>query len=409
MYDPRRVQHILHQHSNQQQKPDSTVPSPPVSDPPGKDPGNHQESTLADLANSEISLDLQGLIDDAQFGADAENLFGDLIDQKNNQSRDYVRLSPVNSLGSSANSSPGNGHNGHNGDHNGAVNENNATSPSFTNNYRSPLAYLPGSVHGGSNTSALPSITTLGNAVFVKQEPDDQVLKRQIHHVQQNNGYVSSTTHMGYMNNGVPGRQVPHAGQAAGQTAGQAVNGAPAGAVNQTPAVPTGVPSLKNFAANGGNKYVNGNGSPGAVSNGSKKKPDRNSEEYRRRRERNNVAVRKSREKAKARTRDTEDRVKILARENERLQKKVELLQEELAVLRSLFSNVGVLPDHIHRELSKHIDNFQAQHNAMACMWNLRKKKKKISAAHQFLEMMPQFNAKKVIYCLTVAICLCFW
>ena len=59
--------------------------------------------------------------------------------------------------------------------------------------------------------------------------------------------------------------------------------------------------------------------------------------------------MRKSREKAKIRTKDTEDRVKILARENERLQKKVELLQEELAVLRSLFSNVGVLPDHIHR------------------------------------------------------------
>ena len=95
---------------------------------------------------------------------------------------------------------------------------------------------------------------------------------------------------------------------------------------------------------------------------------DRNSDEYRRRRERNNVAVRKSREKAKMRTRETEERVKILARENERLQKKVELLQEELSVLRSLFSNVGVLPEHIHRELSKHMDNFQQQHNAMACM-----------------------------------------
>ena len=112
----------------------------------------------------------------------------------------------------------------------------------------------------------------------------------------------------------------------------------------------------------------NGNipGVPAAVEK--KKRVDRSSDEYRRRRERNNVAVRKSREKAKVRTRETEDRVKILARENERLQKKVELLQEELAVLRSLFSNVGVLPDHIHRELSKHIDNFQQQHNAMACM-----------------------------------------
>ena len=100
----------------------------------------------------------------------------------------------------------------------------------------------------------------------------------------------------------------------------------------------------------------------------SKKRVDRNSDEYRRRRERNNVAVRKSREKAKLRSRDTEERVKILARENERLQKKVELLQEELTVLRSLFSNVGVLPDHIHRELSKHMESFQQQHNAMAMM-----------------------------------------
>ncbi len=72
---------------------------------------------------------------------------------------------------------------------------------------------------------------------------------------------------------------------------------------------------------------------------------------------------------SRLRTRETEERVKILARENERLQKKVELLQEELSVLRSLFSNVGVLPEHVHRELGKHMDSFQAQHNAMAaCM-----------------------------------------
>ena len=96
-----------------------------------------------------------------------------------------------------------------------------------------------------------------------------------------------------------------------------------------------------------------------------KKSGDRSTDEYRKRRERNNVAVRKSREKAKMRTRETEERVKILARENDRLSKKVELLQEELSVLRSLFSSVGVLPDHVHRELAKHLDNFQAQHAAM--------------------------------------------
>lgn len=100
----------------------------------------------------------------------------------------------------------------------------------------------------------------------------------------------------------------------------------------------------------------------------------RNSEDYRRRRERNNVAVRKSREKAKARTRETEDRVKILARDNERLQQKVDLLQKELGLLRSFFAGgphggAGMLPEHIHRELAKRLENFQAQHNAIGpCM-----------------------------------------
>ena len=117
------------------------------------------------------------------------------------------------------------------------------------------------------------------------------------------------------------------------------------------------LPSLKSFAQQP--KYALGS------SKKNKNPNDRSSDEYRRRRERNNIAVRKSREKAKLRTRETEDRVKILARENERLQKKVELLQEELSVLRSLFSSVGVLPDHIHRELAKHLDNFQAQHAAI--------------------------------------------
>jgi len=351
MYDPRRV--ITHP------KPDSTVPSPPGSENKVE---AANDSTLADLASSEISLDLQGLIDDAHFGADAENLFGDLMDHNGGNGshggqhhggpgkRDYVRLSPVNSLGSSANSSPGDHH--HHQD----------SPPSFSN-YRSSLAYLPGSVHGASHglpgpnvsqgnqnqNNSLPSITTLGNAVFVKQEPSENDVKRQqqlMQHQQQtsqNNAsqYVSSTT-MAY--NMGPGS-------------------GPSGPAGPVPRAQMGPKNFKGYP-----NPPSSQSSTSSSSSGSKKKVDRNSDEYRRRRERNNVAVRKSREKAKMRSRETEDRVKILARENERLQKKVELLQEELAVLRSLFSNVGVLPDHIHRELSKHIDNFQQQHNAMACM-----------------------------------------
>ena len=106
-------------------------------------------------------------------------------------------------------------------------------------------------------------------------------------------------------------------------------------------------------------------GSAACVSPGLVTTEGKPNEEYRRRRERNNVAVRKSREKAKLRTRETEERVKILARENDRLQKKNELLQEELGVLRSLFSSVGVLPDHVQREVAKHLETFQAQHAAI--------------------------------------------
>jgi len=349
MYDPRRSN--LGNNQPTHQKPDSTVPSPPADK---VEAGGGASETLADLANTEISLDLQGLIDDDHFSADAENLFSDLMDHRGHggggHKRDFVSLSPVNSLGSSANSSPGEHHHHHPQD----------SPPSFSSPYRSSLAYLPGSVHGGSMTnsssSSLPSITTLNNAnVFVKQEPTDadQLLKRQQHHMQQqqqqqqqhNTGqttFVSSTTHMNYAN--CPNPTIPSARPHPNQVQAQ---------------------QPKNFPGAGSGA---GGPKPYPNQNTSKKKVDRNSDEYRRRRERNNVAVRKSREKAKMRTRETEDRVKILARENERLQKKVELLQEELAVLRSLFSNVGVLPDHIHRELSKHIDNFQAQHNAMACM-----------------------------------------
>ena len=54
MYDPRRVNNPI---ITQQPKPDSTVPSPPQGEQKVLEAAN--ESTLADLASSEISLDLQ--------------------------------------------------------------------------------------------------------------------------------------------------------------------------------------------------------------------------------------------------------------------------------------------------------------------------------------------------------------
>lgn len=83
-------------------------------------------------------------------------------------------------------------------------------------------------------------------------------------------------------------------------------------------------------------------GSGGKASGGkSKKRPDKDSEEYRLRRERNNLAVRKSRDKAKMRNLETQHKVLELAAENDRLQKRVEQLSRELATLRNLLSATG--------------------------------------------------------------------
>ena len=348
---------------------------------------------LAELASSEISLDLQGLIDDAQF--DGVGLFGDNdgsggLGASNGYGSNSLpsRTSPTNSLGSSGQSSPG--------DSSGQD-----SPPNFQQNYRpniggsaASLAYLPGSVHNGASFSQVPQVNHPNNrsqhqhhqqhqhnnhnsSLQVKQEPHEDFhgvhggMRGGVNNSNMNNnntqrysnGTVSSTTNNNQLNNSMATNAMTAMAAAA-----YAMNNGPAIQNNhhsqiQNP-ISSSLPSLKSFANTP--KYLQQN-QPNN-SGGMKKKVERNSDEYRRRRERNNVAVRKSREKAKVRTKETEGRVKILTGENDRLQKKVELLQEELAVLRSLFSNVGVLPDHIHRELSRQMDSFQQQHNAMGAM-----------------------------------------
>ena len=352
-------------------------------------------SELAELASSEISLDLQGLIDDTHF--DGVNLFGDNdgtgglgIPNGYGQNSLPNRTSPTNSLGSSGQSSPG-------------ESSGQDSPPNFQQNYRpnnggvaNGLAYLPGSVHSGASFSQVPQVNNHPNnrsqqhqhqhpqqlhnnnnsSIQVKQEPHEDF--HGVHggmrlnnnsnmnnnnNQRYSNGTVSSTTNTNQLNNSMATNAMTAMAAAA-----YAMNNGPVAPANhhsqiQNP-ISSSLPSLKSFAT--APKYLQQN-QPNN-SGGLKKKVERNSDEYRRRRERNNVAVRKSREKAKVRTKDTEQRVKVLSNENDRLQKKVELLQEELAVLRSLFSNVGVLPDHIHRELSRQMDSFQQQHNAMGSM-----------------------------------------
>ena len=365
---------------------------------------------LAELASSEISLDLQGLIDDTHFGD--VNLFG--VDGDGGlgggggtanggygPSSMPNRTSPTNSLGSSGQSSPGRASNG-----------GQDSPPSFVQqNYRSnnggnngALAYLPGSVHSGATFSQVPqqqvnnnhpstnhqqqqqstNNSINGNNIQVKQEPittDDFHAAHRMrvaaaavagsnnnnHQRYSNGNHVSSTTNNSLANNSMATNAMTAMAAAAyamnnGGVGPHQTNHHHQSPINSTSS-PSTLPTLKSFATPP--KYLQQNTQN--PNGGLKKKVERNSDEYRKRRERNNVAVRKSREKAKVRSKETEERVKILARENERLQKKVELLQEELAVLRSLFSNVGVLPDHNHRELSRQMDSFQQQHNAMGC------------------------------------------
>ncbi|KAG5882211.1 hypothetical protein JTB14_024723 [Gonioctena quinquepunctata] len=187
------------------------------------------------------------------------------------------------------------------------------------NNYpRTTLAYMPQPVHSGATYSATQNSNSDSNSSIgsdtpsIKEEPvDPQDYRRQSCNL-------------------IPNSYLP-------------------GAYNQNP---LNMNAMKNKAA-----LLNQHN----IARKNMKPCDKNSDEYRRRRERNNIAVRKSREKAKVRTRETEEKVKILIKENERLQKRIELLTEELNVLRSLFSNVGVLPEHVHREINKHLDSFQLQ------------------------------------------------
>ncbi|EFA06345.2 CCAAT/enhancer-binding protein [Tribolium castaneum] len=199
-----------------------------------------------------------------------------------------------------------------------------------TNNYpRTTLAYMPQPVHSSASYSATPNSNSDSNSSAgsdvpsIKEEPvDPQEYRRQCN-VMPN----------GYMGGGYPA----------------------APAATFTTLAPSPVMHHMN-AMKSKTMMLNQH-----IARKSVKPCDKNSDEYRRRRERNNIAVRKSREKAKVRTRETEEKVKILMKENERLQKRIELLTEELNVLRSLFSNVGVLPEHVHREINKHLDTFQLQ------------------------------------------------
>ncbi|KAL1501187.1 hypothetical protein ABEB36_006564 [Hypothenemus hampei] len=267
---------------------------------------HQQGNDMSDLNTPEISLDLQNLIDDSQF---SDGLFTDILQQGKQHLQTNLH------------------------------NRQTLNVPNGNSYPRTTLAYMPQPVHSGATyagtqNSNSDSNSSAGSDVpSIKEEPIDpqEEYRRQ--------------TSCGLI--GAPGSYMPAGGY------GGATNPPTFTTLNPSPVIHHQI-NMNAMKSKGSmlNQHV-----PRKTI----KPCDKNSDEYRRRRERNNIAVRKSREKAKVRTRETEEKVKILIKENERLQKRIELLNEELNVLRSLFTNVGVLPEHVHREINKHLDTFQLQ------------------------------------------------
>ncbi|XP_066602534.1 CCAAT/enhancer-binding protein isoform X2 [Prorops nasuta] len=264
---------------------------------------------LTDLNTPEISLDLQHLIDDSHFN-------DGLLDM----------------LGAS----------------NGAVKH-----VRNTGYPRTTLAYMPQPVHSGASyhqgsNSCSDSNSSSSESPSIKEEPLDPADYRRHCPQYAPSGYNPAAN--GPFANGGPTfttltpSTVPGAGHP-----GQ-------GPVHQQQPRPATNP-MKPLMTH--QHHAAAAAAAAAVARKQTKAIDKASDEYRRRRERNNIAVRKSREKAKVRSRETEEKVKLLVKDNDLLKKRIELLTEELNVLRSLFSSVGVVPEQLHREISRHLDQFQ--------------------------------------------------
>lgn len=315
-----------HNHNHNQQQQQQQQNSAVVSKVSASKASLHQQyaehcaaaGELTDLNTPEISLDLQHLIDDSHFNDGLLDMLG-----ASNGAVKHVRT---------------------------------------TGYPRTTLAYMPQPVHSGASyhqgsNSCSDSNSSSSESPSIKEEPLDPADYRR--HCPQyppagyspvtngpfaNGGPTFTTLTPSTVPGGHPGAQVhqqqPRAGQngAGGVTAGG---------------------QIKPVMAHQHHAAAAAAAAAAAVARKQTKAIDKASDEYRRRRERNNIAVRKSREKAKVRSRETEEKVKLLVKDNDLLKKRIELLTEELNVLRSLFSSVGVVPEQLHREISRHLDQFQ--------------------------------------------------
>lgn len=207
------------------------------------------------LANSEISLDLQNLIEEnhpGHFAGVNEHLIQEL------QGLNVDKALPSGALGNQCPRGIG-------ANSMGTVPTPLGANPGSW--HANPLAYLPQPVHSGSQFER-----QYHERIPIKEEPQEGP--------------------------GDPHQEYPPCARVGYGGYGGGISPYP-----MTPTTVTGVDSLLKSPLK----------SPSGSLKGGLKNPkaDKNTDEYRRRRERNNIAVRKSREKAKARSRETEERVKV--------------------------------------------------------------------------------------------------
>lgn len=297
------------------------------------------EDSVPDLENPEISIDIQRLIEDSQFGVDNPTLFENILPEKLSSANNLRHPPPLTSVSSSVSNTintPSNNtnHQSDNAANLAAANLRSSTAASYMQ--PPPLRY-GGTANSGVNQPAqaaegssvsLPSAN--GHSLSIKREPREVP-----------GPFISCRQQQQAQHHPLKGFNRPPQPSVA---SGNYVNPAAYGGVNAATGN-NGLPHSKNL-----NHHKLGNGGGSGSSKHSKKHVDKGSDEYRKRRERNNIAVRKSREKAKIRTRETEHKVKELQRENERLSKRVESLTKEVGVLRALINGMGpqLLPDALH-------------------------------------------------------------
>lgn len=321
--------------------------------------GDDSVTDIGDLNASEISLDIQRFIEDPAFSESVQNtLFGDILpDNNNNNSVNKsvvggVDKEVVTSVSSALSRT--------------ATSLLSTLTPVSTSTTVQQQQQLQRHPAARSSPSALympqpVQAVSYGTerAIAIKQEPvesDDYITCRQQTQQQHRLGGVDPG-HSGNLPIGHHHHHHHHNSVSGGHVFGHTGNlgGVTGGASGYSAGGPTS--SVGDVGEVYGKSLA-----PGKVLHKqSKKFVDKGSDEYRRRRERNNIAVRKSREKAKLRSRETEHKVKELQRENERLKKRVESLSKEVNVLRTVFSNVGLPPEHLQRELANTMDELHAQ------------------------------------------------